>query len=127
VAAHAGKTQEVKLLMGFCVALRRDVLDEVGLLCEETELGADDLELSWRLRQMGFTLGIASDAFVHHELGASFAQSPSQEIVRSWVKKSDRFLVRKLAGYYGWNEIPSSRELWDSPIFDEALARFGKV
>jgi GT2 family glycosyltransferase len=122
---YEGQTRPAKLLIGFCLALRRDVLDEVGLLCEETELGADDLELSWRLRELGHSLAIAPDAFVHHEGGASFAKSESRELANIRIQRSDRALVAKLAHYYGWSGIPSSRKLWDSPIFDEALAKFG--
>jgi len=57
-STHPGESAAVKALMGFCLAIRRDVLDKHGLLCEETELGADDLELSWRLRELGGQLKI---------------------------------------------------------------------
>jgi GT2 family glycosyltransferase len=124
---YEGQTRPAKLLIGFCLALRRDVLDEVGLLCEETELGADDLELSWRLRELGYSLAIAPDAFVHHEGGASFAKSESRELANIRIQRSDRALVSKLAHYYGWVGIPSSQELWESPIFSEAFARFGRA
>ena len=40
-SSHAGESVELKALMGCCLAVRRDVLDKHGLLCEETELGAD--------------------------------------------------------------------------------------
>ena len=40
-STHAGESAEAKALMGCCLAVRRDVLDKHGLLCEETELGAD--------------------------------------------------------------------------------------
>ena len=53
---QAGTAIETKLLMGVCLVMCRDILDKHGLLCEETELGADDLEFSWRYRQLGYEL-----------------------------------------------------------------------
>ena len=116
-----GKTQVTKFLVGICVMVRRETLDKYGLLDEGTELGADDLEFSWRMRMLGLKLVIAQDVFVRHEQGVSFASLPSLERgVRQ--RKSDASLVRKLEAYYG-GVIPTSMELWGTPIFDEALHR----
>jgi hypothetical protein len=122
---HAGESAEVKALMGFCLAIRRDVLDKHGLLCEETELGADDLELSWRLRELGGQLKIVLDAFVYHEGSHSFNHSPDRDMARVRIRRSDRALVRKLLGYYGWGNVPSSMEIWGNDIFVEAFQRSG--
>ena len=116
-----GKTQVTKFLVGICVMVRRETLDKYGLLDEGTELGADDLEFSWRMRMLGLKLVIAQDVFVRHEQGVSFASLPSLERgVRQ--RKSDAWLVRKLEAYYS-GVIPTSMELWGKPIFDEALHR----
>jgi O-antigen biosynthesis protein len=124
-SSHAGESAEVKALMGFCLAVRRDVLDKHGLLCEETELGADDLELSWRLRELGGQLKIVLDAFVYHEGSHSFNHSPNRDMARVRIRRSDRALVRKLVGYYGWGNVPASMEIWGNDIFAEAFERSG--
>lgn len=116
-----GKANETNFLVGICVMVRRETLEKYGLLDEGTELGADDLEFSWRMRMLGLKLLIAQDVFVRHEQGVSFASLPSLERGRR-QRKSDASLVRKLEAYYG-GVIPNSMELWGTPIFDEALHR----
>jgi GT2 family glycosyltransferase len=101
--------------------MQRELLDRHGLLCEETALGADDLELSWRLKQLGYQLRIVPSVFVRHVCGASFATVPSIE-TRKKVRRSDRALVRRMRAYYGERDLPSSQELFGCDIFAEALA-----
>lgn len=88
------ETEEVKLLVGFCIALRRDVLETVGPLDAECFLGSGDLDLCWRLGLHGFKLLIAKDCFVHHEVGASF-KSLLPVDRREFVHKSNMALVAK--------------------------------
>lgn len=111
-----------KLLIGFCLALRRDVLDRFGLLEEACFLGADDLEISWRLRTLGFSLMVAGDVFVAHRSGSSFSTLKPGEKERL-VGMSDQGLVQKLRGFYGGSAELSSEEIWGIPIFAPALVR----
>lgn len=117
------RVDATKLLIGFCIAFRRAVLDQVGLLDENLLLGADDLEISWRLRELGYQLAIAADTFVHHKGSVSFSTVTSGERERL-IAASDRALVQKLSRYYGVASLPSSSELFDSEIFAGALSRF---
>lgn len=110
-----------KLLIGFCLVLRRDLLDSFGLLEEACFLGADDLEISWRLRTLGFRLEIATGTFVAHECGGSFGTISSEEKA-SRVSASDASLFRKLREYYESEDLPSSRQLWGSDIFLGAMS-----
>lgn len=77
--ARKGETLKTKLLMGFCVISTRSLLDIHGLLDEGMELGADDLEFSWRLRALGFDLMVAASTFVAHSGARSFASLDSTE------------------------------------------------
>ena len=122
-AEFGGKSKVTKFLVGICVMSRRETLDKFGLLDEGTELGADDLEFSWRLRMRGHKLVVAQGVFVRHEQGVSFASLPSLERATR-QRRSDASLARKLEAYYGPGQIPSSNEVWGTPIFDEALYRY---
>jgi GT2 family glycosyltransferase len=115
-------TTNTKLLIGFCLAVRRSVLDQFGLLEERCYLGADDLEISWRLRALGYKLAVAKSVFVGHDCGGSFG-TISSEAKRNAVSESDCALIEKLKNYYGTSKIPTSIQLWNNPIFDEALSR----
>lgn len=105
-----------KLLMGFCIMIRRSVLDEVGLLDENLVLGSDDLELCWRLSTHEFRLAIARDVYVEHRAGTSFESLPKRQISAK-LKQSTKALKSKLEAYYGENRVPTSTELWGIDIF----------
>lgn len=63
----AGTRLECELLFGFCLAIRREVVDQVGLLDEGFGIGVcEDDDYCLRAQQAGFRLVIAADCFVHH-------------------------------------------------------------
>ena len=59
----------------FCAALRRDVLEAVGPLDERFEVGLfEDDDYSARVKEAGYRVALAEDAFVHHFGEASFGE-----------------------------------------------------
>ncbi len=54
-----------RFLIGFCVLVRRSVLDKVGGI-DNSLPGGDDLDLSMRLRSAGYKLIVDRDVFVFH-------------------------------------------------------------
>jgi GT2 family glycosyltransferase len=54
-------------IMGFCIALRRDVLMRVGYMDEGYSIGTcEDVDFYLRIRLLGLELVIAEDTFIHH-------------------------------------------------------------
>jgi GT2 family glycosyltransferase/2-polyprenyl-3-methyl-5-hydroxy-6-metoxy-1,4-benzoquinol methylase len=71
--AHDGQTFDISMLAMFCVATRRQVVEQVGLLDERFGLGMfEDDDYTRRLKDAGYTCVCALDAFVHHAGRASF-------------------------------------------------------
>ena len=73
---NLGKWVEVERLGGFCVLVKRQVLDKVGLaaLDKWTDLSLFDSDiLSVKARQSGFTLACCRDLFIHHFGTRTFA------------------------------------------------------
>jgi GT2 family glycosyltransferase len=64
---HAGKSREAHRLIAFCLLIRREALDRVGLLDERFGPGGyEDYDYCLRVRQAGLRILLAEDAFVHH-------------------------------------------------------------
>lgn len=67
-AQYAGQWAPVRRLIGFCLLVKRSVLDEVGWFDERFGIGNyEDDDLCLRALQVGYTLKVAFDSFVHHE------------------------------------------------------------
>ncbi len=114
---HAGALIETKLLIGFCLMLRREEYAALGGMDENLFLGNDDLELSWRLRRKGLRLVVARDAFVFHEGQKSFRTEPRGDTDRL-VQESTDALFRKLSRHYGGDDkVPGPEMLWDMQWF----------
>lgn len=109
--ANAGRSESTALLIGFCLLVRRTLLEQLGGLDERLFLGNDDLELSWRLRVHGYDLRIACDCFVYHEGQHSFRSDPQTETGRLVGQSSDA-LYAILETCYGAGRVPTPMALW---------------
>lgn len=56
---------------GCALALRRSVVDELGLFDERYFIFAEDLDVCWRYRIAGYELGVVPSAVVYHESGGT--------------------------------------------------------
>jgi hypothetical protein len=80
---------DVDMLVGFCLAVKRAALEEVGLF--DTRFGRglfEDNDLSYRLRRTGYRLVVAARSFVHHE-GSKSLQSAQLDLP-SLLKENHR-------------------------------------
>lgn len=65
--ARRGQTTDVDRLVGFCLAVRRDLLEQLGGFDERFGLGGhEDDDLCLRIKAAGRRLLIAHGSFVHH-------------------------------------------------------------
>lgn len=114
-----GRGVDTKLLIGFFLMIPREAWDKVGGMDPGFFLGCDDLDLSLRLRDAGYSLVIASDVFIYHEGHASFYEMGEKAVTLN--KQSEKYLLKKLRDKYGDN-IPTSTELWGCEILPTEAA-----
>ncbi|MCI3986673.1 glycosyltransferase [Bacillus vallismortis] len=87
-----GKSKAVLRLVGFCLLVKKKVLDEVGGFDERFKGGSfEDDDLSLRVQQAGYQLKIALDSFVHHHGHATFTGNSDININRLYEDNRQRF------------------------------------
>jgi GT2 family glycosyltransferase len=90
--SHAGQLLGLTTVALFCAAMRRRLLEAIGLLDQRFEIGMfEDDDLSRTLRERGLLLGVALDAFVHHVGQASFERLSAREYLAIWEANRRRF------------------------------------
>jgi glycosyltransferase involved in cell wall biosynthesis len=102
--AFAGQTLSVKRLTGFCLLVRRDVLDRIGWFDERYGIGFfDDDDLCVRAREAGFRLHIAMDVFVYHYGSRTFKAlgiNSRDKLVENFDRFRSKWGQEYATGYY---------------------------
>lgn len=85
--AHDGETFDIPMLAMFCVAMRREVFQQIGLLDENFGVGMyEDDDYAHRMKLAGYRVVCARDAFVHHWMKAAFGKIPTAEYQKLFEK-----------------------------------------
>lgn len=73
---HAGRREETDRLIGFCLVIKKALLERIGGLDEQFGIGCfEDDDICLRALRAGWKAVIARDAFVHHYGSRTFAGS----------------------------------------------------
>ncbi len=104
-----GSLFDTDLLGFFCVAMRRDVLEKVGMLDENFGLGFyEDDDYCIRVKRAGYRLVCLEDVFVYHRGGGSFSKAGHD--TRKLMKENRARLERKHGIRLPWDH-PRLRQL----------------
>ncbi len=122
-----GQALEFSRLTGFCLLARREVLEEVGGFDERYGLGFfDDDDLCLRVRQAGYRLVVALDAFVHHFGSRTFAAlgvDTTKQLAENFARFKDKWGPEHAAPYRAPGGAPMAKP---APREGEALAEPGE-
>ncbi len=100
---HDGEAFDIPMLALFCVALTRRTYEAVGTLDERFGIGMfEDDDYSRRVREKGYSIRCARDAFVHHWQMASFRKMPQEEYRALFDENRRRFTEK-------WGTAPPAR------------------
>lgn len=82
----------VKALALFCTMIRRDVIEQVGMLDEGYKVGMfEDDDYSEAVSAAGWDMVIVDDAFVHHQDGATFKKMDKKKYETVFLTNKARF------------------------------------
>lgn len=74
--SNSDRWEEKIFLIGFCLLIKREVLNKIGLLDEKYTPGyIEDNDLSLRIIKSGYKLMLCHDVFIHHYLGTAFRKN----------------------------------------------------
>lgn len=76
-------TQAVEAISGAAMLMRKEALDQVGLLDEGYRHCAEDVDLCLRFRRAGWGVAFVAEATVRHASGASSRQAPDRTTVEA--------------------------------------------
>ncbi|MDD5496503.1 MAG: glycosyltransferase, partial [Candidatus Omnitrophica bacterium] len=112
IRPFARDTQELYTCRGFCMLMRRSVMEKVGLLDETYHLGYfDDTDYCKRAQAEGFRTARAKGAYVYHKENLSFKQLKDNEKL---FKDNERIFFEKWGrhvkvGYFADNVVSAQR------------------
>lgn len=96
--------KRVNFVMGAFAMLRKEVWDEVGPLDGDMPLGADDHDYAIRLKEKGYQIWVAQNAYCMHAGHASGKTAQGRADWDDIGAKSWDVFNRKWAGYYATEE-----------------------
>jgi GT2 family glycosyltransferase len=101
------RSERAKFLIGCLLFFDRRLLETVGYFDEQLILGADDFDLSLRVRKAGYELRVAKDLLIHHTVHGSFYRSDPEENRRMERASYEHFQRkwRKELKAYGWEGL----------------------
>lgn len=100
--SDSARWEQKVFLIGFCLLIKREVINKIGLLDEAYSPGyVEDNDLSLRIIEAGYRLMLCHDCFIHHYLGSGFRKDLSRfypvlfanraTFLRKWKFETVRF------------------------------------
>ncbi len=89
---------------GWCMLIKREVIDKIGLFSPEFNMYCEDTDFYLRMKQAGFEAIRTGASFVHHRVNATLSTIPEKQkiehehVVRlreKWKIKEDGYMARK--------------------------------
>lgn len=110
------EAKRVTFVLGAFAIMTREVWDNVGPLDEDMPLGADDHDYSIRVKDAGYQIWVAQNAYCRHGGHKSAEVSGAQQLWADVGAKSWDHFNTKWAGYYA-NEDEAVRCHWGGQFF----------
>jgi GT2 family glycosyltransferase len=93
---HNGESQEVNWIIGFCMAFKKSLWEEIGPFDESLwPCSGEEIIFCLEARKRGYKVGICKDIYIHHFGGQTFAamQDAKQLNYMDTCYRNDRHIV----------------------------------
>lgn len=98
------KMEDVDMIIGASMLIRREVLEKVGLLEDKYFLYFEEIDYALRAKKAGYTLGLEPNSIVYHKEGASINQESAAQTVSNfsdfYAMRNRLLLTKKLHPQY---------------------------
>lgn len=95
---HKGQSQDVHFVIGFCMAFRKSLWEELGAFDESLwPCSGEEIDFCFRAIQAGHRVGIAKDVYIHHFGSQTFSdmQREGQLVYNEICSRNDEHLEKK--------------------------------
>jgi len=129
-------------LVGFCLLIKRPVIEKVGLLDESFGLGNfEDDDYGVRVRKAGYFLAVAGDVFIHHYGNQAFKENhiSYEKMMRTNLEKfkskwkgrvefrNERYYLKEDLHIFAEEELAAGEKAFASEDLNEAWHHFKKA
>ena len=125
-AVNSGATISIPNGIGFCLYIRRDCFQAVGLLSNYYQRGyGEDIELCLAARERGFVNVCATDVFVGHAGSRSFGEEKRALVMRNLKVLERRFPTYRIecAAFLAADPLAEARSAIERVLPSNTLAR----
>jgi GT2 family glycosyltransferase len=105
---NKGKSVSVNYVIGFCMAFRRSLYDELGEFDESLwPCSGEEIDFCLRAKALGHQIGIVQDIYVHHFGSQTFKemQSAGQLDYAAVCERNDRYLASRHGGDFWQKQL----------------------
>jgi GT2 family glycosyltransferase len=96
--AHKGETEEVTFIIGFCMAFKKSLFDEIGLFDATLwPCSGEEIDFCFRARKAGYKVGFTKDVYLHHFGSVTFKEmhDAGQVDYPETCKRNDEHLAER--------------------------------
>jgi len=100
---YVDSIQEVTFVIGFCMAFKKSLFDEIGEFDESVwPCSGEEVDFCFRAREKGYRVGIVNGCYVHHEGSKTFEilERDKKLNYADVCKKTDEHLNKKWGGNF---------------------------
>lgn len=104
----SGMTKDQDFLAFYCVLIKREMIDDVGILSEDYDIGLfDDDDYCYRANNAGWRIVLAQDVYVHHYHNSTFIELNID--YKKQLEKNRKVFINK-HGFDPWDRVNAKIE-----------------